>query len=191
MKPIVPLNAAQQKLVEEHMDLVKQSIRKEIIVNENVFGFEYDDLLQEGCLWLCKAAVSFDAEKGIPFDAFARRVVSNGLKSYCRLMCSKQKRILTIPDHSDPEYPGLAIDQFPDRNNWDDVVSMIEILMLLDTLKQQHRGTTRLGLEAIGWKVKGYSGTQIARMYGVKPNFVGAWSSRAARKLKQSGMFSL
>lgn len=191
MKPIPKLNATQQELVEAHLDLVRQSIRKEIIVNENVFGFEYDDLFQEGCLWLCKAAIFYNAEKGVPFHSFARRVVSNGLKSYCRLMCSKQKHLVIIPIHSDPEHPGLAIDQFPDRNNWDDVVSMIEILMLLDTLKQQHRGTIRLGFEAIGWKVKGYSGAQIARMYGVKPNFVGAWISRATRKLKQNGMFSL
>lgn len=191
MKPIPELNTAQQWLVEEHLDLVKGTIRSQIAVNENLFGFEYDDLFQEGCLWLCKAAVTYDAQRGTSFETFARRVISNGLKTYCRLMCGKQKRLVTIPLYFDPEHPGLAMEQFPDRENWEDVLSMIEIQALLETLKQQYKGTTRLGIEAIGWKVKGYSGTEIARMYGVKPNFVGAWISRAVGKLKQNRMFSI
>lgn len=191
MKPIPELNTVQQRLVEEHLDLVKGTIRSQIAVNENLFGFEYDDLFQEGCLWLCKAAVTYDTQKGASFEAFARRVISNGLKTYCRLMCGKQKRLMTIPVYSDPEHPGLAMEQFPDRENWEDVLSMIEIQVLLETLKQQYKGTVRLGIEAIGWKVKGYSGAEIARMYGVKPNFVGAWISRAVGKLKQNRMFSI
>lgn len=188
---IPELNDAQRELVEAHLDLVKQSIRKEIVVNENIFGFEYDDLFQEGCLWLCKAAVNYDVERGTSFDAFAGRVISNGLKTYCRLMCGKQKRLMTIPIHSDPECPGLAMDQFPGRDNWEEILSMMDITLLLERLKHRYRGTVRLGIEAIGWKVKGYSGTQIARMYGVKPNYVSAWISRAAEKLRQNSMFSL
>ena len=191
MKPIPELTVPQQKLVETHLDVVHKTIYREITVNENIVGFEYDDLFQEGCLWLCKAAVSYDVEKGIPFGSFARRVVSNGLKTYCRLMCGKQRRLVTIPIHSDPEHPGLAMDQFPGTENWEDIFSMIDVLLLLETLKQQYRGTTRLGIEAISWKVKGYTGSQIARMYGVTPNFVGAWISRAVRKLKQNRMFSI
>ena len=191
MKPFPALNTAQQRLVEQNLDVVHKTIYREIAVNENIVGFEYDDLFQEGCIWLCKAAVSYDVEKGIPFGSFARRVVSNGLKTYCRLVGNKQKRLVTIPIHSDPEFPGLAMDQFPGTENWEDIFSMIDVLLLLETLKHQYRGTTRLGIEAIGWKVKGYTGSQIARMYGVTPNFVGAWISRAVRKLKQNRMFSI
>ena len=36
-------------------------------------------------------------------------------------------------------------------------------------MKQQYAGTIRLGIEAIEWKVKGFSGAEIAKMYGVKP----------------------
>lgn len=50
-------------------------------------------------------------------------------------------------------------------------------------------GTARLGIEAIEWKVKGLSGAEIAKMYGVKPNLVGAWISRAAGRLKQNRDF--
>ena len=50
-------------------------------------------------------------------------------------------------------------------------------------------GTARLGIEATEWKVKGLSGAEIAKMYGVKPNLVGAWISRAAGRLKQNRDF--
>ena len=43
----------------------------------------------------------------------------------------------------------------------------------------------RLGVEALELKIAGYSGTDIAKLYGVQPNHVGAWISRAAQKLKK------
>lgn len=146
---IPPLNKAEQQMVEEHLFVVQQAIHKEIIVNENIFGFEYDDLFQEGCIWLCKAAVRYRPEKEAQFSTFARKVVSNGLKTYCRLMCCKQKRMLSIPSHSDPEYGIPAMDQFESEESWDDILGAIDTAILLDRLKKQYSGTIRLGIEAI------------------------------------------
>lgn len=187
---IPPLNDTQRQLVENNLFVVQQAIRKEIIVNEGIFGFEYDDLFQEGCIWLCKAAVSYRPDKEAQFSTFARKVISNGLKTYCRLMCSKQKKLLAIPSYSDPEDSGIALDQFATSDSWDDILASLDAMLLLDMLKHQYTGTVRLGLEAIEWKVKGYSGVEIAAMYGVKPNLVGAWISRAARKLEQNSIFT-
>lgn len=64
-----------------------------------------------------------------------------------------------------------------------------DICMLLQNCKRQYAGTARLGIEAIEWKVKGLSGAEIAKMYGVKPNLVGAWISRAAGRLKKNRDF--
>lgn len=187
---IPPLNNAQRQLVENNLFVVQQAIRKEVIVNESIFGFEYDDLFQEGCICLCKAAVSYQPDKEAQFSTFARKVVSNGLKTYCRLMCSKQKRLLAIPNYSDPEDSCIALDQFSTNSSWDDILASLDTTLLLDLLKHQYTGTVRLGLEAIEWKVKGYSGVEIAAMYGVKPNLVGAWISRAARMLEQNSHFT-
>ena len=63
------------------------------------------------------------------------------------------------------------------------------VLQLLHTLKAQYSGTVKFGIEAIEWKVKGLTGKEIADMYGVKPNLVGAWISRAASRLKQNSVF--
>ena len=46
-------------------------------------------------------------------------------------------------------------------------------------------GTARNGVQALELKIAGYSGTDIAELYGVKPNHVGAWIARAAQKLKK------
>lgn len=61
MKKKIRLTPEQKKLVENHLSIVYWVIRQDISVNESVYGFEYDDLYQEGCLWLCHAAVSYNA----------------------------------------------------------------------------------------------------------------------------------
>lgn len=191
MKNISPLNDVQRSLVEENLFVVKLAIRSAVVVNETIYGFEYDDLFQEGCIWLCKAAVNYRPESGIQFSTFACTVVANGLRTYCRLMCNKQKRFVTIPNYSEPDKKMLSFEEFPAIDEVEYMISEYDTICLLNTLKQQYSGTVLRGIEALEWKVKGYSGTQIAEMYGVKPNLVGAWISRAVRKLEQNSMFIL
>ena len=189
MKKMAPLNDVQKKLVEDNLDVVKQAIRAAIIVNETIYGFEYDDLYQEGCIWLCKAAVKYDPEKDVLFSTFAQTVVTNGLRTYCRLMCNKQKRVISIPNYSDADAEQLSFEQFSTVDETDRIIAEIDTMNLLNSLKSQYTGTVLRGIEALEWKAKGYSGVEIAAMYGVKPNHVGAWISRAVRKLEQNGMF--
>ena len=191
MTCIPKLNDTQRRLVEDHLHIVHQVIHDRIVVNEQIFGFEYDDLFQEGCIWLCKAAVHYQPERAAQFATFAKKVVTNGLKTYCRLMCNKQKRVITLPNYADPSEKGLSIDQFSSGMDWDHFEADLDVFILLHNLKAQYTGTTRRGVEAIEWKVKGYTGTEIAAMYGVKPNHVGAWISRAVRKIVNNSMFIL
>ena len=85
----------------------------------------------------------------------------------------------------------LSVGDLPTMDEVGYMISEYDTICLLNTLKQQYSGTVLRGIEALEWKVKGYSGTQIAEMYGVKPNLVGAWISRAVRKLEQNSMFIL
>ena len=64
MKENIILTAEQQTLVEEHMQIVHWVIHRHIDVNESVCGMGYDDLYQEGCVALCHAAMSYDAQAG-------------------------------------------------------------------------------------------------------------------------------
>lgn len=185
----ISLNKRQQSLVENNLNVVKFAIHKNIIVNDSLYGFEYDDLFQEGCIWLCKAAVSFDESRDIKFATYAEKVVINGLRTYCRLMCGKQKHQISIPLQAEQDADGFSLEQLPAENTLDEFFEEQDVLMLLQNCKRQYTGTARLGIEAIEWKIKGFSGAEIAKMYHVKPNLVGAWISRAASRLKQNEGF--
>lgn len=78
----IALTDAQRSMVEANMDVVRWAIRTSIQVNEQHYGFGYDDLFQEGCIWLCKAAVTYDPDGGASFSTYAQRVVENGLRTY-------------------------------------------------------------------------------------------------------------
>ena len=183
------MDKKQQRLVEDNLHVVKLAIHKNIIVNDNLYGFEYDDLYQEGCIWLCKAAVSFDETRNVKFSTYAERIVINGLRTYCRLMCSKQKHHIQLPAQKEQDEEVFSLDRIPAEDTLEQLFEEQDIYILLQSMKQQYSGTIRLGIEAIEWKVKGFSGAEIAKMYGVKPNLVGAWISRASSRLKKNSDF--
>ena len=186
------LSDSQRRLAEQNLNLVSRVIHRYITVNANLVGFEYDDLYQEGCIWLCKAAASFQPGKGVPFPAYAEKVIANGLRTYCRLIGGKQRWSCCISLEADSNIMQLVLEKAMDPAcQEDEIVADMDVMRLLHHMKRQYTGTARLGIEAIEWKVKGYSGKEIADMYGVKPNLVGAWISRAKQKLRQNQVFIL
>ena len=74
--------------------------------------------------------------------------------------------------------PGLS-----DRYAMDTLIDQMQTAELLADCKRRYTGVARLGIEALELKIHGYSGADIARLYDVKPNHVGAWISRAAQKM--------
>ena len=184
----MPLNAAQRELVANSLSVVRWAIYKYITVNEQIFGFGYDDLYQEGCIWLCKAALTFDPSKEVKFETYAQTVVANGLRTYCRLLCNKQKRQITVPESTGEDSP-FSLNQIADDDPIEALLSEVDTFSLLESLKAQYKGTVRLGIEAIELKVKGLNGAEIAAMYGVKPTHVGAWIHRATQRLCQNELF--
>ena len=185
MKRLPPLNEQQQQLVEKNLTVIHWAIHNFVKINDTVFGFEYDDLYGEGCVLLCKAAATYDSEKG-RFSAYAQTVVKNGLLSYCRIMCNRQnrQRLLLDPqvfEDNEETYAALLAIEDP----LDELTSEIDALALLASVKKNYHGIVRLGIEALEWKIKGLSGRDIADLYGVQPNTVGAWISRAAVKLRE------
>ena len=84
------LNELQRQRVEDHLALVEQVLRRSIKTNETVDGMGHDDLYQEGCIALCRAAVSYREEMGT-FPAYARTVIRNYLLDRCREIQSARK----------------------------------------------------------------------------------------------------
>ena len=173
--------SVREKFINGNLRLVLSVIQRFANRGENP-----DDLFQVGCIGLIKALENFDLKHGVKFSTYAERIVINGLRTYCRLMCSKQKHHILLPVQKDHDDEAFSLDQLPAEDTLERLLEEQDIYMLLQSVKRQYSGTIRLGIEAIEWKVKGLSGAEIAKMYGVKPNLVGAWIARAASRLKKN-----
>ena len=99
MKCVKRLTADQQRLAEENLTIVERVLRFDINANPCVAGLGYEDLYQEGCVWLCNAALTFDPARG-SFASYARQVVQNGLVSYCRNLTGKQGKLKSVLSRS-------------------------------------------------------------------------------------------
>lgn len=187
MKQNIRLTREQQELVENHLSLVYWTIMESIHVNETIYGFGYEDLYQEGCIWLCHAAATYDPARS-RFPTYAKKIVRNGLLSYCRQMCSRQRRFvyLTVGTHGELSADGKPLAP-PD--DFDTQINLIETLDLLAYAEKKYQGVTRLGIEALKLKLEGMSVSEIASLYHVPPPHVGAWISRATKKLRSDTPF--
>lgn len=183
----IPLTSEQQKLVETHLYIVNWVITESILVHENIYGFEYEDLYQEGCIWLCHATTTYDPARS-RFSAYAKRIVCNGLFSYCRQMCFRQKYFtyFAVDGHGNLLADGK---QYPLSDDFDIQINMIETLDLLAYAEKKYQGVARLGIKALKLKLKGMSVSEIASLYHVPPPHVGAWISRATQKLRKDKTF--
>lgn len=186
-KRLERLTPEQQLLVEQHLSVIHWVLIDYIHVNENIYGLGYDDLYQEGCIYLCKAAVTYRAGQS-KFSTYAKSVVRNGLISYCRLMCSKQRRFsrLEAGEHGELMADGEVLES-ADRSASN--ISMLETQALLESTKKKYRGVTRLGIEALALQLQGYRITDIAAAYQVPSSHVGAWISRSRQKLQNDQKF--
>ena len=116
MKQNFKLTKDQQTLVEKNLSIVHWVIVNNIHVNPGICGLEYGDLFQEGCLWLCKAAFTYHAGQA-QFSTYAKKVVKNGLLSYCRKICSQGRHIsrLIIGEQGELAADGEQVDHPDDH----------------------------------------------------------------------------
>ena len=183
----VCLTKSQQELVTAHISIVHWVIRENIRINKNAFGYGYEDLFQEGCFWLCRAAITYDVTLA-QFRTYAKTVVRNGLYSYCRQPDSQQGHYTYF---SENEYGELTVDgkELTDRDTFEQQLSLLETLDLLESCAQHYNGIAKLGIKALELKIKGLSVTEIARLYDVPASHVGAWISHSKEKLKEDPVF--
>lgn len=177
------LNDQQQALVEHNLLVIDKVISRYINVNEGVCGLGRDDLNQEGALALCKAAASYDGTSA-KFSTYATSVVRNHLFSYCKAVSAGQRKLVSIsfgtncPEDDRP--PPIPKPSVPDAA--EHLIAELDTADLLADYKRRFSGVARLGVEALELRTMGLSGSDVARLYGVKPNQVGAWVARATKK---------
>lgn len=185
---IEALSEVQKNVIVENLEIVEWAIYKNIHANEQIQGLGYDDLYQVGCLALCHAAATYNGST--KFETYAQVVVKNKLLDHCRAVLKKQPSMLYLDapagDDSRSTLEGIISTDSEDSMN---SLSEAEILKILDSVKTSYNGVALKGIEAIELKIKGYTGKEIAELYGVKSSHVGAWISRAAAKLRKDSQF--
>ena len=182
MKCVKRLTADQQRLAEENLTIVERVLRFDINANPCVAGLGYEDLYQEGCVWLCNAALTFDPARG-SFASYARQVVQNGLVSYCRNLTGKQSRMISL---AEMEPTALAALEVQHSTPFD---IECETPLLLVAAESQYSGVTRKGVHALALQVSGIPLTAVATRMSAPPNHVSAWISRAVHKLRNDESF--
>lgn len=184
MKYDYTLTCEQQALVERNLSVVDKAISRYIQTRENVCGLGYDDLYQEGCVALCRAAATYDGASA-QFTTYATTLIRNHLLDCCRAAGNRQRLLPSLSLDAGEEDGTPAA---PEPIAQDDTAALIDRLdtaALLADCKRRYTGVARLGVEALELKISGCSGADIARLYNVKPNHVGAWISRAAQKMRR------
>lgn len=176
----------EQRLVEEHLGLVKTIVKSTMSINENIQGLGYEDLYQTGCEALCNAAINYEEGRGASFTTFADVVIKNSLISHCRKVGRVQLPLsyLDAPLNEDGSLTyGDTL-----RDEHDHALSDKETFCMLSQMEKQFTGIAKKGVEALRLKYMGHTGTEIAGYYGVKPNHVAAWISRALNKMRVEHM---
>jgi len=111
------LTIAQRRLVSENMGLVGVHLRRNVPdLADPHRKREWEDLFQEGCLGLIKAALAYRPESGIPFAAFAlpriHNAVSRALLTKFTTMYvppSRIRRTKAPPRRQSPDRPSIGI----------------------------------------------------------------------------------
>lgn len=165
MKENTPLTPEQQVLVEQSLDMVRSCVLRCIDLDESICGMGYDDLYQEGCVALCHAAASYDSQAGAKFSTYASAVIRNHLLDHCRYLQAKRRSAPVISLDSYDE-DGVSREHLTACDDSDSQLNRLCLAQLLEHGRRAYHGTARLGIEALELKARGYTGADIAQLYG-------------------------
>lgn len=180
-KNYIALTAEERNTVTDNIGLVEKVIRRHISINNDINGLGFDDLVQAGSIGLCVAAQTFNGS--VLFETYASKVIHNHLIDHCRAVLRTHKRMVLSDDNSSFEIVSTPL------NDTDNIITDIDIGRLFYEAKRKYTGCVLKGIEALELKINGYSGKEIAAIYGVTPNLVGAWISKAVKQLRSDDIF--
>lgn len=178
--PVRPLTNREKQIVEDHLYLIPKMIFSTVRLNETVQGLGFDDLYQEGCVALCRAAHTYTGRAA--FSTYAGTVIRNHLISCCR---SAVIRNLHESPPEDWEAWQASLRALPDRME----SSVAETIQFLLQAKKGCTKPERQGIEALCRKIAGYSCSEIGQALGISRDLVNKQMSCARKKLKSDPEF--
>ena len=174
----------QQEAIEAALPLVGWTVRRYFTCKENVVGLAYEDLYQEGCVAVCQAVADYDPKRA-QFQTFVVTVIRNHLLDYCRAMTCASRCAPTVSLDQMTEEGSAEQESMNQQDLEEELLDHLHTADFLKARKDRYQGAARLGVEALELKIMGgYGVTDIAKRYGSRPNQVGAWISRAVKKIR-------
>lgn len=167
---------ARDKLITDNMKLVyfvyHQLAKTSLTINNR------DDLISEGMLGLCKAANSFDENKGTKFSTYAALCIKNAMLMYIRKLkkYTPHEISLCMPMGRDEEGKTITVeDVIVDEKSSEEYI--IEKIMLDEFEKKQ---TPQDHLILCSLK-KGLNQKEIGKLVGISQSYV----SRRIKKMRK------
>lgn len=183
-----PLTEKQRILAENSLELAHWTVRKYIDSNECVVGLNYEDLLQEASYALCKAAATYE-DRNVLFKTYAVIVMRNHLIDYCRRIQTSNQNLPTCSLDASFRQEDTAnhLNRLSDTDDdfEEELISDAWVRDFLAKRKAEYSGSAKLGIEALELKILGgYGVSDIAKLYRTRTNLVGAWISKATKKIR-------
>lgn len=147
---VIELTEDQRRLVDQNIGLVGVHLRRSMgNVTQPRRDREWEDLFQEGCLGLVKAAVRFKEERGIPFAAFAFPRIHNAVS---RALQTKFATVYVPParhSSSAEDSPGTGSQIAPHRPQVQSLTDELE-----RSLFDRHHEADECAGESIGDRIR-------------------------------------
>jgi RNA polymerase sporulation-specific sigma factor len=155
----------EEQLVNDNLNLVHMILRKYRVPR----GYEYEDMYQEGCFGLCKAAKLYDPTKGYKFSTLATRVIENIYFKIFREQSTAKRTGMCVSIHTitidDLEIIDMIVDEKTDTES--EAIANDALNTLLDADK-----------ELITLRLDGMTQAEIGKRLGFAQSIIG-------RKLKK------
>ena len=136
------------------------------------WGYSYEDLFQIGCIGLCKAAVT---DKGGCFSTYAYRLIWNEI---CDELIRTTRLTLREQTAEVPELLTSADQTGPD------LLACCDLRHALEQAKSMAGGVTAKGIRCLELTVQGYSSQEIGKIMKAEAATVRMWMTKARRFLK-------
>lgn len=175
MNIVLSLTEEQRVKVEENMGLVGKVIGDCVHTLESGCIHTYDDLLQIGCIGLCKAAQTYRSDNKGTFSTYAYCLIHNEICTQLEYATRCGREQATDP----AELPcGGQQDSLEERD------ACRELMGLLNLAEATATGSAAKGIQAIRMRIDGYSCKEIGELLGAPANHVTAWVSKARNHIR-------
>lgn len=183
-----PMTPDQRQLVEEHLSLVPKMVTALTSACSYLSAWERDELTQIGSLALCRAAITYDHERS--FSTYAQVVIRHALFDSFRATGQRRKHFCSL-DAMLADEDGAAYEPvIPGCKNTyaqPDVDGLSSVIGdYFQMLEKNSCPSIQRGIESLRLQQQGYTSSDLAKYYGVSPNRVRCWQSKARKKLQQN-----